>query len=113
MYAVCFALILGVLAALGRLSWLVPAYYAALTLAAFIAYALDKAAAVHGKRRVSERTLHLLAFAGGWPGALAAQRLLRHKTRKQPFQTVYRASVVINCAALVCLASMRGFGLLS
>jgi uncharacterized membrane protein YsdA (DUF1294 family) len=52
-------------------------------------YATDKAQAGLAGRRVSERTLHLLALAGGWPGALVAQRYFRHKTRKVRFQVVF------------------------
>jgi uncharacterized membrane protein YsdA (DUF1294 family) len=36
--------------------------------------------------RVPERVLHLTAFAGGTPGAFAAQRLFRHKTVKTRFR---------------------------
>lgn len=85
--------------------WPVPVYYAALSAAAFIAYALDKSAARQGRWRIAENTLHLLALLGGWPGALAAQRLLRHKTRKPAFQLRYWGSVVLNCAVLGWLAS--------
>lgn len=42
----------------------------------------------------------MLAVLGGWPGALAAQQALRHKTRKQPFRTVFWLTVVVNCAVL-------------
>lgn len=51
----------------------------------FGVYWRDKQAARNGDWRVKEQTLLLLAFAGGGAGALAAQRLLRHKTRKPPF----------------------------
>lgn len=48
-------------------------------------YGWDKRAARNSEWRVKESTLLLLAFAGGGAGALAAQKLLRHKTRKPPF----------------------------
>jgi uncharacterized membrane protein YsdA (DUF1294 family) len=56
-------------------------------LLAWLLFALDKARARRGQRRVRERTLILIALAGGAPAALAAQTLLRHKTRKQPFRS--------------------------
>ena len=57
--------------------------------AAFILYGIDKRRAGTITRRIPERTLHLVAFAGGWPGALLGQRVFRHKTRKIPFLIVY------------------------
>ena len=32
------------------------------------------------------KTLHWLEFLGGWPGALIAQRVIRHKNKKTSFQ---------------------------
>jgi len=75
--------------------------YVALSLVTFMAYAFDKSAAVAGRWRTPEKTLHLLALAGGWPGALAAQQLLRHKTRKQSFVAVFWVTVLLNVAAFV------------
>src|SRR5690606_34065621 len=57
--------------------WLALVYLIASAIA-FVAYALDKSAAKNGTWRTSESTLHVLAIAGGWPGALLAQQLLRH-----------------------------------
>lgn len=74
----------------------------------FGAYALDKSAARRGAWRTSESTLHLLALAGGWPGALIAQTLLRHKTRKQPFRVLFWMTAVINCAAFVWSLTPEG-----
>ena len=37
---------------------------------------------------------------GGWPGALVARRVFRHKTSKQPFRTIFWATVIVNCVAL-------------
>lgn len=98
--ALAFAAALCLLAAWSRIPYWLPAWHAALSLIAFTVYAMDKSAAGRGARRVPERRLHLLALAGGWPGALAAQRLLRHKTRKQVFQARFAASVAGNCVLL-------------
>ncbi len=66
---------------------------------AFFAFRADKRAAVMGERRVRESTLLLLAAAGGSPGAIAAQQLFRHKTRKEPFRSLLWAIAAAQAAA--------------
>lgn len=70
--------------------------YPVASLLAFMAYALDKSAAIQGRWRISESSLHVLSLACGWPGALLAQQLLRHKSSKRSFQTTYWGTVVLN-----------------
>lgn len=72
--------------------WWAPAF----SVMTLVMYSIDKAAARHSWRRIPEIHLHLLSLVGGWPGALIAQQLLRHKTRKQPFQTLFWLTVVVN-----------------
>jgi uncharacterized membrane protein YsdA (DUF1294 family) len=79
----------------------VPAVYLAASVAAAIAYGLDKSAAQRGAWRTRERTLHVLALVGGWPGALVAQSVFRHKSRKPAFRVAFWATVALNCSALV------------
>lgn len=54
----------------------------------FCVYWWDKQAAIEGGWRVRESTLLILAFIGGSIGAITAQRVLHHKTRKEPFRTI-------------------------
>lgn len=96
----------------GKLPLGVLALYFVASAVAFVAYALDKSAARNDQWRTPENTLHLFALVGGWPGALAAQRLLRHKSKKQSFQIVFWATVVLNCSALGWLFSPSGAGVL-
>ncbi|MCT9810826.1 cold shock and DUF1294 domain-containing protein [Acidovorax sp. Be4] len=79
--------------------------YPALSVFTFAVYAFDKSAAQAGTWRTSEKTLHWLALAGGWPGALVAQQVLRHKSSKAEFRAVFWTTVVLNMAAFIFLAS--------
>lgn len=99
------AAIAGVWAAavMGRLPMWVAFLYTGGSLLTFLVYALDKSAALRGRWRVSENTLQALALAGGWPGALVAQRWLRHKSRKTSFQVTFWCAVALNCVAVAWL----------
>lgn len=77
------------------------AAYVGLSLLTFLVYALDKSAAINNRWRTSESTLHVLALFGGWPGALLAQQILRHKSTKVQFRRTFWATVVLNMAAFV------------
>lgn len=99
-FAASFLIALVALVAAGRLeiSWM-ALYYGA-SVITFGAYARDKRVARDGGWRTPESTLHLISLVGGWPGALIAQALLRHKTRKPQFLIGYWFTVVVNCIAL-------------
>lgn len=77
--------------------------YAVMSALAFFLYGLDKYRAQSGGWRIPEPTLLLVAFVGGWPGALIARGLFRHKTRKQPFRWLFWASVTLNGGLLALL----------
>ena len=92
--------------------WQLPKYwfavYGGASLISFALYAWDKSAATHGAWRTPESTLHLWALVGGWPGALLAQRLIRHKSVKAEFRAVFWVTAVLNVAALTWLSSPIG-----
>ena len=67
---------------------LVPAAYVLVSGATFAAYGWDKWCAAKSRSRVPESTLHVLEAFGGWPGALVAMRMFRHKTLKWSFKLV-------------------------
>lgn len=62
------------------LYWLITA-----NLIAFVLMIVDKQRAERGEWRISEGTLLGWAMLGGAIGTFSASRLIRHKTRKQPF----------------------------
>lgn len=94
--------------ALGIYSSPVLWLYLGMSALTFCFYFIDKEAAQNGRQRTPERRLHLLALAGGWPGALYAQQLLRHKSSKESFRAVFRVTVGLNLAGLGYLASDYG-----
>jgi len=98
--AVIFITALFVTALGGALPIIVLALYAFASTATFILYAHDKRAAERNQWRTRERTLHAFSLAGGWPGALLAQSLLRHKSQKQSFRAVFWLTVILNCLVL-------------
>lgn len=100
-----FLLLYVVMAILWKTPLWVAGLYLAASAATFIAYAADKSAAARQSRRTPESTLHTLSLIGGWPGALLAQQLLRHKSTKQAFRQAFWATVLLNVIALLLLAS--------
>lgn len=100
--------IVGASSQVTNLPLVVPAAYLVVSLMTYIVYAWDKASAKVGRWRTSEGTLHLLALAGGWPGAMLAQRNLRHKSKKASFRFSFWITVLLNCAGLVWLHTSAG-----
>lgn len=105
--AAFLAVVAGTVAA-GRLPLVVLLAYLVTSFVAYFAYFFDKAASLDGLRRTPESTLHFFSLVGGWPGAMLAQRTLRHKTQKRSFQAMYWATVILNCAAFAWLLSPGG-----
>ena len=108
MLAVLFFAFVGAGALLGKLPLAVVGLYAGASLLAFVVYAWDKSAAQGGHWRTLENTLHMIALLGGWPGALVAQRVLRHKSSKASFQVTFWATVLINCGVLAWSLTAKG-----
>jgi uncharacterized membrane protein YsdA (DUF1294 family)/cold shock CspA family protein len=84
--------------------WLIPwelvGLYFAASIIAFFMYWGDKSAARKGLWRTRESSLLFCGLIGGWPGALIAQQLFRHKSSKTKFQIGFWGSVAVNCAGL-------------
>jgi uncharacterized membrane protein YsdA (DUF1294 family) len=92
-------------AALGWLPLPIAGAYLAMSAVSFVLYWVDKAAAGRGGQRTPEGTLHLVGLLGGWPGALVAQQVFRHKTVKRSIQVAFWITVALNLAGLWWLIS--------
>lgn len=103
-----FACIVTALAFLGKTPFIVPVVYFVTSVITLIVYGFDKSAAMNDRQRTPESTLHVLSLIGGWPGALAAQQMFRHKSRKVAFRTIFWLTVVLNCGVLVWSATESG-----
>ena len=79
-------------------------YLAVINFTTWVAYGLDKGRAKSGKWRIPERTLLLLAMAGGSLGALAGMIMFRHKTRKPKFYISVPVMFVAHCVIVTMLA---------
>lgn len=77
---------------------LVLIVYAVASVITFFVYGADKRAARRGRWRTPEATLHLLELMGGFPGALVAQRVFRHKRGKVSYLIVFWLIVAVHIA---------------
>lgn len=105
---VAFAAVLVALVLKTPLPLIVPPFYVVASLVAVMLYAFDKAAAMNGRWRTTESTLLIAGLLGGWPGALIAQGMFRHKSRKVEFLAPFWISVALNCALLAWASSGKG-----
>lgn len=67
-------------------------YFGVINVLAFAIFGLDKWKAIHGRWRISEKTLLLSALAGGFLGAFLGMHCFHHKTRHRKF--VYSVPVI-------------------
>ena len=77
-------------------SWLPLALYPAVSLISLLLYWQDKQQARTQAWRTPENVLHASELCGGWPGALVAQQLFRHKTRKVSYQLMCWGIVLLH-----------------
>ncbi len=75
------------------------AYLVGINAVTILLYGYDKRQAIVGGSRVPELILHLTALVGGSPGALLAQIVFRHKTRKFKFRAVFVGILAVQLLA--------------
>ena len=100
-----FVVVFLIVAVVWHISAWVAGLYVASSIVCFAFYAIDKSAAVAGRWRISEGTLIFLGFACGWPGAIVAQQILRHKSNKERFRSAFWGSAVLNVLVFLAFSS--------
>lgn len=100
--------IVGLLAVAGQLPLVILGFYLIVSAVTFLVYWQDKSAARKNQWRTAERTLHFLGILGGWPGALVAQQVFRHKSSKPSFQIVFWITAIVNAGVLCWFLTPRG-----
>jgi len=100
-FATVFLFLLTFLSLVSVLSWHLVFLYFIMSLVTFVFFAFDKQASITSQRRIRETTLFLLTILCGWPGALFAQTLLRHKSIKPSFIRISLALISFNLILLL------------
>tara|TARA_R110001583_G_scaffold2536_5_gene18261 strand:- start:30318 stop:30827 length:510 start_codon:yes stop_codon:yes gene_type:complete len=97
---------------LGYLPAIIFVIFGLLSILTYLIYVKDKKAARNNAWRTSEKTLHLYSLLCGWPGAIIAQQILRHKTQKQSFRVVFILTMLINIGFIAGLHTDQGSSML-
>ena len=83
--------------------WVIAVWIMSTSVVTAAMFVLDKYAAKHERRRISERTLLVWSAIGGWPGGLLASRLIRHKTKKRSFRISFVFCCIFNVASVLSI----------
>ena len=86
---------------MGLIENLPVVWVAAMTLIAYVVMGLDKLQAKRGGRRISEKTLFLLAILGGSIGSITGMYTFRHKTKHWYFRYGLPAIFVIQIVLII------------
>lgn len=78
-------------------------YLIVINLITIFVFSFDKSRSKTDGKRISEKTLLLLAFIGGSPAALYAMNTFRHKTKKYSFQLPLYLIILLQIALIVWL----------
>jgi uncharacterized membrane protein YsdA (DUF1294 family)/cold shock CspA family protein len=84
----------------GRLPPVLLGIYGIVSAMTYLLYWLDKSAARRASWRTKESSLLFIGLVGGWPGAVVAQQIVRHKNRKRSFQVAFWGTALLNSIAL-------------
>jgi uncharacterized membrane protein YsdA (DUF1294 family)/cold shock CspA family protein len=108
LFSSAFLVAMSFFGCLRLIPWELVALYLVMSVITFLMYRSDKSAARKKRWRTQEKSLLVCGLIGGWPGALIAQQVFRHKSSKIGFQVMFWCSVAINCACLGLLLMLTG-----
>ena len=100
------AVLIGLAMALAGVTAL-RAVFVGVNVVTMLAYGYDKYVSQARGRRVPEAALHIMAAAGGTPGAFLGQLVFRHKTRDRRFRLVFWAIAAMQVVALLAWSHWR------
>lgn len=83
-------------------------YLIVINAAGFFTMALDKKRSRQGAWRIPEKTLFLIALAGGSPGSIAGMYHFRHKTKHKAFVLGMPIILIIQ---LILIILLRYYGI--
>jgi uncharacterized membrane protein YsdA (DUF1294 family)/cold shock CspA family protein len=83
--------------------------YSLMSVITTVLYKVDKNRAQQNAWRISETSLHIAEFLGGWPGALVSQYNFRHKNAKFSYQFVFWVIVFVHEIGWVSYLVLKGF----
>ena len=84
---------------------LIIGYFIVISVALLLVMRLDKSRATHNRYRISERTLWILALAGGAIGGTAGMQLFRHKTKHKAFVVGFPLLAILDVIIVANLLS--------
>lgn len=93
------------------LSTALTVYFTAISLITIAATALDKLFAKKNMRRISEKTLIILALLGGSPAEYVTMRLIRHKTLHRKFMLGLPLIMLLQLGVIFILAYLYTEGI--
>lgn len=105
-FSVSFLIVLVTGAIQGYWPQSIAMVYVIMSAITVLVYKWDKRLAIKTTNqivRVPERSLHILAILGGWPGALFAQQWFRHKSKKRAFIAVLWLTIIANSSVIAYL----------
>lgn len=81
--------------------WYLLLYLLIINLISFVMFFIDKRKAIKDKWRIKESSLHLVSFAGGVYGSIAAMFVFHHKIKKIKFCIITALALILNTFILV------------